>query len=229
MAEAARAIHYTWDDYRQWDDDRRWEVLGGEAFAMSPAPSLRHQRILFELARQLGDHFEGQPCQVFPSPTDVKLSDADIVQPDLLVVGDPSQLKETHVEGPPALVVEILSPSTANFDRIRKMRLYARFGVKEVWLITPYPWLAEVFVLDGESYRLAGAFEKTDTLASTIFPSLCIELEKVFDYDIPPHEQVQMVKEGRPPYVPRPVGGPEARVDGPPANAAAGAHAPGPG
>jgi Uma2 family endonuclease len=141
---------------------------------------------------------------VFPAPTDVKLSAEDVVQPDLLVVCDKTQLRETHVEGPPALVVEILSPSTVSFDRVRKMRLYARFGVKEVWLITPYPWFAEVYVLDGASYRLAQGFEKTDTLTSVIFPDLRIALEKVFDYEIPPHEQVQMVREGRPPYGAKP-------------------------
>ncbi len=200
MVETALKRHYTWDDYRRWNDDQRWELVGGEVFAMTPAPSLRHQRIQMELTRRLGEHFAGKPCQVYPAPTEVKLSDEDVVQPDLLVVCDKIQLKETHVEGPPALVVEILSPSTANFDRVRKMRLYARSGVKEVWLVTPYPWLVEVFVLDGASYRLAQGYEKNDTLISASFPGLRIELETVFDYEIPPHEQVPMVKEGRPPY-----------------------------
>jgi len=200
MAEAAHKLTYTWNDYRQWDDGQRWEIVGGEAYAMSPAPLLRHQRIQAELTRQFANHFDGKPCQMFPAPTDVKLSEEDVVQPDLLVVCDKTQLKETHVEGPPTLVVEILSPSTASFDRVRKMRLYAQHGVKEVWLITPYPWLAEVYALDGETYRLAQAYEKTDTLTSVIFPDLRIELEKIFDYEIPPHEQIQMVSEGRPPY-----------------------------
>ncbi len=199
MADAAPKL-YNWDEYSQWNDGQRWEIVGGEAYAMSPAPTLRHQRIQAELTSWFNDYFRGKPCQVFPAPTDVKLSETDVVQPDLLVVCDKTQLKETHVEGPPTLVVEILSPSTASFDRVRKMRLYARSGVKEVWLITPYPWLAEVYVLDGETYRLAQGYEKTDTLVSVIFPDLRIELEKVFDYEIPLHEQVQMVREGRPPY-----------------------------
>lgn len=200
MPNTARKLPYTWNDYRQWDDGQRWEIVGGEVYAMAPAPTLRHQRIQIELSRQFANHFDGKSCLVFPAPTDVKLSDEDIVQPDLLVVCDKTQLRETHIEGPPTLIVEILSPSTASFDRVRKMRLYAQHGVKEVWLITPYPWLAEVYVLDGETYRLARAYEKTDTLASGIFPDLKIELEKIFDYEIPPHEQIQMVREGRPPY-----------------------------
>ena len=200
MQNTARKLSYTWDDYRQWDDGQRWEIVGGEVYAMSPAPTLRHQRIQAELTSAFNAFLRGKPCQIFPAPTDVKLSDEDVVQPDLLVVCDETQLKETHVEGPPTLVVEILSPSTASFDRVHKMRLYAQHGVKEVWLITPYPWLAEVYALDGETYRLAQAYEKTDTLTSVIFPDLTIELEKVFDYEIPPHEQIQMVREGHPPY-----------------------------
>ncbi len=202
MSEAAVAWghDFTWDDYRAWPDDKRWEIVGGEAFAMSPAPSLRHQQILHELDRQLGNHFAGKSCRVFPAPTDVKLSNQDVVQPDLLVVCDRNQMKRTHIEGAPTLVVEIQSPSTASFDRVRKMRLYARSGVKEVWLITPYPWLAELYALDGDSYRLAQSCEKSDTLKSRIFPDLEIDLERVFDFPIEPEERIEMVKEGHPPY-----------------------------
>lgn len=191
---------FTWEHYRAWPNSERWEIIGGEAFAMSPAPSTRHQAVLGDLHLELGQHFKGKPCNVYVAPTDVKVSNEDIVQPDLLVVCEKEKVKGTHIEGAPTLVVEILSPSTAAFDRIHKMPLYARAGVKEVWLITPYPWLAELYVLDGESYRLVQSHGKTDTLRSVVFPDLAIELEKVFDFEIPPAERIEMVKEGRPPY-----------------------------
>lgn len=202
MTEAASATgdRFAWDDYRTWPDDQRWEIIGGEAFAMSPAPSLRHQSISAELTAQCQAHFRGKECRVFAAPTDVKLSEEDVVQPDLLVVCDRNKMRGTHIEGAPALVTEILSSSTAAFDRVRKMRLYARSGVKEVWLITPYPWLAEVYVLDGDSYRLAQSCEKNDTLTSAVFPGLTVDLQSVFDFPIEPDEEIQMVKEGRPPY-----------------------------
>ena len=63
MGEAAQKIRLGWDDYRQWSDDERWEIIGGEAFAMSPAPTLRHQTILFELSCRFGDHFNDHPCK----------------------------------------------------------------------------------------------------------------------------------------------------------------------
>lgn len=202
MLQSATAIkkQFTWDDYQLWPNDERWEVINGEAFAMSPAPTLRHQTILVELTARFHEYFMNKSCQAFVAPTDVKLSDADIVQPDLLIVCDSEKLKGTHVEGAPDLIVEILSPSTAAFDRVRKMRLYAANGVKEVWLITPYPWLAEVFVLDGKSYRLTQVCEKNDTLNSVTFPGLNILLSDIFNYSIDPSEQIAMVKEGHPQY-----------------------------
>jgi len=195
-----RAERFTWRDYRTWPDDERWEIIGGEAFAMTPAPSLRHQKIVIRLSRFLEEHFETRSCEVFAAPTDVKLSEEDTVQPDLLVVCDKDKMKRTHIEGAPALVVEILSPSTAFHDRSRKLALYAAAGVAEVWLVTPYPHAAEVFALDGENYRLVCVYGREDSLQSRRFPDLTIDLERLFDFPIDPGERIAMVKEGRPPY-----------------------------
>ena len=202
MSEAAahRSERFTWRDYRTWSGDERWEIIGGEAFAMSPAPGTRHQGIVTELNRQMANAFLDKPCKVYVSPTDVKLSEEDVVQPDLLVVCEKDKIKPTHIEGAPALVVEVLSPSTAAFDRVRKLRLYAASGVEEVWLVTPYPHTVEVFALDGNEYRLAGAYGREDNLQSRRFPDLMIDLDRLFDFPIDPGERIEMVKEGRPPY-----------------------------
>ncbi len=202
MNESALALknHFSWDNYRTWPDDQRWEIIGGEAFNMSPAPLVRHQWIQHNLDRILGNHFLNKKCDVFPAPTDVKLSEEDIVQPDLLIVCDKNKIKNTHIEGAPTLIVEIISPSSATYDRVHKMRLYAKSGVAEVWLITPFPWLAEVYVLDGNSYRLAQSCEKTDKLNSKIFPDLEVDLEQVFNFPIDKSEQITMIKETCPPY-----------------------------
>ncbi len=197
---AKKMAGHTWSDYQSWDDGKRWELIGGEAHAMSPAPTLRHQRIQLVLAAQLDAFFRGKKCQVFPAPTDVKLSESDVVQPDIAVVCEREKLQTTHIEGSPTLVVEILSPSTAAYDRVRKLPLYAASGVREVWMITPYPWLAEVFVLDGGGYRLDRAYGKAGILQSRVFRSLKIRLAEVFNYPIDPGERVVMVKEGRSPY-----------------------------
>ena len=197
MSEAAEKINgrYTWDDYRRWPDDERWEIVEGEAYDMSPGPSSRHQRIVGALHLRLAAYFKGKRCEVFLSPMDVKLSDFDVVQPDLLVVCEPNRVKPTHIEGPPTLVVEILSPSSHEHDRIRKTRLYARAGVKEYWLVTPFPAVVEVLVLDGGTYRLHGVFGKTEELDSAVFPDLRIDLAGVFDFPAEPGEEPRVVKE----------------------------------
>ncbi len=199
----ARRLGFTWDDYHSWNDGQRWEVVGGEAYAMTPAPRTRHQKVQSRLTRRLEEFLDGRPCDVYPAPTDVKLSNEDVVQPDLIVVCDPEQVKSTHIEGPPTLVVEILSPSTEALDRGRKMELYARFGVKEVWLVTPYPRLLEVYLLAGDAYRLVHTYceyVRDEVFCSPTFPELELDLEKLFDFPIPPEERIQMVREGHPPY-----------------------------
>ena len=202
-AEAARRERlYTWQDYRSWPDDERWELLGGEPIAMSPGPTDRHQLVCGALFVELALHFRGKPCRALISPLDVKLSDLDVVQPDLLVVCDPKQLKGTHIEGPPALVVEVLSPSSELHDRGRKLELYARCGVPEYWLVLPYPSGVEVLRLDQGGYRIHKVYRKRDTLASPSFPDLQIPLQNVFDFPIAPEEVILEVKEGAPPSSP---------------------------
>jgi Uma2 family endonuclease len=200
---AARRVGFRWRDYLSWPDDRRWEIIGGDAYAMTPAPSPHHQTVLLELCAQMRACFQGKRCRVFIAPVDVKLSEQDVVQPDIVVVCEGRKVRPTHIEGAPSLVVEILSPSSVAHDRVRKLALYARSGVKEVWLITPYPWLAEVLVLAGDSYRLRAAYDRDGILRSARFRHLEIQLRQVFSYPIGRAERVDMVREARPPYATR--------------------------
>lgn len=167
---------------------------------MSPAPGANHQRVCLALGSEIRSLLRGRPCEVFIAPLDVKLSDADIVQPDVIVVCDPAKVTDTHVEGAPDVVVEIASPSTTVYDRIRKLRLYAEYGVKEYWLVTPYPHLVEVLLLDGDSYRIHSAFTKADTLTSPTLTDIEIALERIFDFPISDDERIDEVREGIPPY-----------------------------
>jgi len=193
------AVHknkrYTWSDYRQLPDDERWEIIGGEIFDMSPAPTTRHQSIAGELYLQLGLYLRRKSCKPFIAPTDLKLSDEDVVQPDLMVVCDQTQITESHVEGAPALVVEILSPSTQSHDRKRKMALYARAGVKEVWLVSPLPPGIEVFLLDGATYRFMGMYQLADKFKSPSFDGMELDLGAIFDFPLEPSPEVYVVKE----------------------------------
>ncbi len=180
---------FTYEDYETWPDGQRWELLGGEPVAMSPSPGFRHQEIVGSLFAVLKRHFAGKSCRPLLSPFDLKLSATDIVQPDLMVVCDPRQIRERFVEGPPTLVVEVLSPSSLVHDRVRKLNLYARHAIPEYWLVTPFPSVVEIFTLADGKYVADRAFERDDTLTSPSFADLRLPLVDIFDFPLTAEEQ----------------------------------------
>ena|ERR1051326_5721607 len=195
MSEPAKSQrHYTWSDYRTWTDDKRWEIIGGEVFQMA-SPTSRHQTISMELSVRLHAFFKNKGCKVFAAPMDVVLSDEDVVQPDHLVVCDANQIKRTHVEGPPTLVVEIVSADSGLRDRMLKLNLYAYAGVKEYWIVTPWPSTVEVLVLQGQKYQVHQVFGKDSTLVSATFPDLQLPLADAFNFPLEPGEEPPVVHE----------------------------------
>ena len=107
----AQSHRYTYQDYCQWPDEERWELIEGVPYAMSPAPGLAHQTVVGELFLQVGEFLREKPCRAFIAPFDVRLpsrneADEDIVsvvQPDILVICDPSKLNERGCRGAPGL------------------------------------------------------------------------------------------------------------------------------
>jgi Uma2 family endonuclease len=147
MTSAARKIEpsFTYADYCGWPEDERWELIDGQAWAMCPAPSRRHQDILLELGVQIKTALRGRPCQVYLAPFDVRLPERNesdeltqtVVQPDLSIFCNPSRLDDKGARGAPDWIIEVLSSSTAVKDQTVKRDLYARHGVAEYWLIHP--------------------------------------------------------------------------------------------
>jgi Uma2 family endonuclease len=145
------------------EDGKRWEIIDGEPY-VTPAPNPFHQRASRRLQRQLEDYFAPRGGEVFDAPIDLILSPQDVVQPDLVVVLDASLVTRRGIEGgPPALVVEVLSPSTSARDRALKARLYASAGIPQYWLLDPEARSLEVFHLEQgaagptRGYRLAAS------------------------------------------------------------------------
>lgn len=195
-----RRQHATWRDYQTWPEDWRWQIVDGQPYAMTAAPLIRHQRLITRLNCHLQNHLDGGPCEVFPAPTALKLSEEDVVQPDLMVVCDPNQIRASHVDGPPALIIEVLSPSTEQLDRGRKLDLYASSGVREVWLVTPYPALIEIFELNGPAYQRTRSLTPDQSFRSDSFPDLALDLNALFDFPIPPEDRIDIIKEPPAPY-----------------------------
>lgn len=180
---------WTWTDYRSWPDDERWEIVGGEAFAMAPAPSIAHQAVTGRIFARLERALAGGPCRPFVAPTDVRLSETDVVQPDILVVCDPGKIAPDCIDGAPEVVVEVLSPNTATRDLREKKSLYARCGVREYVIVDPLEHYATRF-LPGASGQEAGfgagdTFGGDELLPFATFAGLEIPLWEVFDLPAP--------------------------------------------
>jgi len=174
--------HYTYADYLQWPDETRYELIDGEAFLMSPAPLVEHQEIAGEVFRQLANQLDGQPCRPYIAPVDVRLPrkfEADaaidtVVQPDVLVVCDPSKIDRRGVRGAPDWVLEVLLPSTAAHDQIAKRRAYERAGVREYWLVHPGDRTLTVYVLENGQYGRPEIYELKDETPLGVLPGVSI-------------------------------------------------------
>ncbi len=187
---------YTWKDYLSWPEDERWEIVNGEAFrmdfgeySMSPSLAYRHQHVILNLAVKMKKAFEGKKCLPILSPMDVKLTDDIILQPDIMVVCDQNKIMEAYIDGAPDLVVEVISRSSVAHDKVRKLKIYAEFGVKEYWILNPYPAIAEILVLTDGKYMLEQVCEGNGTLKSSTFPFLKINLSEIFDFPLSPDEE----------------------------------------
>ena len=113
----------------------RYETLAGKPVAMSPSPRINHGRAVGNIFKIFERHLKGRKCEAFFDGVDVHLTDQDTVIPDVLVVCNPDIVKQDAIYGPPDLIVEILSPGTARYDRGYKKDLYERCGVREYWLV----------------------------------------------------------------------------------------------
>ncbi|MBC7652032.1 MAG: Uma2 family endonuclease [Deinococcales bacterium] len=151
MAAAIKILpHYLYDDYCNWEG--KWELIYGIPYAMSPAPTTKHQRIaaalnaIFYVGLKKCKH-----CKIY-QPIDYKVADDTIIQPDLSIIcGKP---KLNYLDFAPGLVVEVLSPATALKDRHTKYGIYENNGVKYYLIVSPDNEEIEVFELIDGAYQL---------------------------------------------------------------------------
>ncbi len=180
---------YTYAEYLTWDEGR-WELIDGEVWDMTPAPSRRHQEISISLSSILYGLMKKRGCAVYTAPFDVRLSDTSenesyetftVVQPDISIICDSNKLDDRGCVGAPDLIVEILSPSTAARDLKVKRALYEKHGVKEYWLVHPTDRMVMVYLAgDDGQYAKAQIFDQEDTLNSVLFEDLEINLSDLF-------------------------------------------------
>jgi Uma2 family endonuclease len=167
-------------DYAGIPPDRsRYEIMDGDLY-VTPAPGPAHQRMVKRLYEKLAAYFEGRGLgEVFFAPIDLILTNHDVVQPDLVVVSDPTQVSQRGIEGIPHLVVEIVSPSTRNQDRAIKSRRYAELGIPHYWIGDPATRGLQCYRLDRRQYALVVQGEGDATVQHPDFPGLTLDLSVV--------------------------------------------------
>lgn len=181
------------DDF---EEKRRVELIGGKAVMMAPASS-DHNHIAGNIHGIFWGYLRGKPCVPFGDNEKVFLSESDRFVPDFMVVCDRDKIKPDGVHGAPDLVVEVLSPRTAKYDRAHKKDAYARAGVREYWLVDPANKSIEIYRPDGVRFSLCDVYaihpdwelaqmsdeERAEAVTSfrcSLFDDLDISLEDVF-------------------------------------------------
>jgi Uma2 family endonuclease len=170
-------------DYERLPDDgQRYELIDGDLH-MAPAPNPEHQTasglIFYHLMQcvQLAGH-----GRVFTAPLDVELSPVTIVQPDIVVIlnGGAATITTQRIVGPPDLVVEVVSPGTASYDRREKRDLYAAAGIREYWIADPGHRAVELLTLVGGAYRAEHVYRGQAVIPSQVIPGWNVATDLLF-------------------------------------------------
>lgn len=151
MAQGVKILpYYTYNDYVQWKG--KWELIDGIPYAMRPAPTPMHQINAANLSAEFRMALKKcKHCNV-SQPIDYKIEDDTVLQPDMLVVC--GKMQKQFLDFPPALVAEILSPSTALKDRHSKFSIYEREKILFYLILSPESEEVEIYSLESEQYVL---------------------------------------------------------------------------
>jgi Uma2 family endonuclease len=180
-----RRVRFNYEDFLLFPKNgKRHEIIDGDHF-MTPAPNTKHQRISFKLSAAFADFLRMHRLgEAFAAPCDVVLSDEDVVEPDLLFISAARAtiITEKNIQGPPDLVIEILSVGTRKTDEIIKRKLYERYGVREYWIVDPELETVKIYRLNNEGYvrPLELAREANETLSTPLLPGFQVPLGELF-------------------------------------------------
>lgn len=182
MAETAQKTRLTWDDYAALPDDgKRYELMEGELI-VSPAPAFGHQEIVAELTAILRPYAKKHALgKVVASPLDVRLDEHTVCQPDLVFIRtERLGIVAEQVLGAPDLVIEVLSPGSAQRDRRVKAALYARFGVPHYWIVSPQDEVVLLYRLAGDAYERVAIYQGSDRFEAEPFAGLTMDLSAIW-------------------------------------------------
>lgn len=176
----------SYDAFMALPEGTRAELIDG-VFTMTPSPSFHHQILCGRLFFALYGHVQAHKLGVVVgSPLDVSLRQQHpgvVVQPDVLFVSNAhrDRIQPSGLFGPPDLAVEVMSPSNARHDSVKKRQLYADYGVEEYWLVMPDHDQIEVMRREGTTFGRPQLYEPGDTLTTSLLPGFELTLAALFD------------------------------------------------
>jgi Uma2 family endonuclease len=173
---------YTYEDYAKLPEGAPYQLIRGN-LVMTPSPTPYHQEISRKLEfKILGFVEERKLGHVYYAPLDVFLSDREVYQPDIIFIRKERKniIGRTKIEGPPDIVIEILSPSTAYYDLREKFRTYEQSGVGEYWIVDPGLKKIEVYVNDNKKFIIHSETEGMESVSSRILEEFKLSPVDIF-------------------------------------------------
>ncbi|GAX60732.1 hypothetical protein SCALIN_C13_0249 [Candidatus Scalindua japonica] len=173
---------YTYKDYLTTPGDKRYELIEGELI-MNPSPVTYHQWISRKIGFELEKFVEKKKLgYVFNAPLDVYFDDTNLLQPDIffIAINRLGIIAEKNIQGAPDLTIEILSEATAYKDFVKKKKIYAKYGVKEYWIVDPVERTIDLYTLKETAFVPAKSFTKNEIFESVLLHGFTMNLENIF-------------------------------------------------
>lgn len=170
-------------DYKLLPEGSPYQLIEGE-LVMTPAPGLRHQIISANIFEEMRAFFKGKGVILY-APIDVYLGEENAYQPDIVFISKERKeiIKNDGIYGPPDIIVEILSPSTAYYDIRKKYRVYEKYKVREYWIVDPDMRSVEIYSYQGGRFVLMSKAEDTGEIGSVVFDEFKLRLEDIFSLE----------------------------------------------
>lgn len=173
----------TYETYAKLPDDgTRYEINNGRLEAMTPGSGVVHQLVIKNILNCI-DRDCSDEYVVIPAPFDLILSSNEVRQPDLVVIhrNRLEIITRRGIEGPPDLVVEVLSPHSAKRDRQQKLRAYAKYNIPEYWIVDINNELLEQYLLEGDQYCLSEVYKEDERVSSARLACISFTMQEIID------------------------------------------------
>jgi len=179
---------FSYADYLGWPEGERWELIDGEAYALSPAPTPEHQDLTGELFFQIRSQLPDSRCRPYLAPFDVRFADEGVsedeifttVQPDISVICNRARIDAKGCLGAPDWIIEVVSPGTAVRDHVTKRVLYERHGVREYWIVHPVDRVLTLYRHDGERFAPPQILAAAGTTRCALWAAMVIDWDALF-------------------------------------------------